>query len=151
MSAFRGFALTFILLSQSGLALAESTAAAIPKADLVQPAELAATLKSASAPKPLLLHVGFHVLFQQAHIPGSEYAGPASDPAGLKLLQDRVAKLPRTTAIVIYCGCCPWGDCPNIGTAYEALHALGFTKVKVLYVAHNFGADWVDQGYPVGK
>ena len=150
MKAFRCFAYAFILLSQAGIALAEPTSAsAIPKAALVQPAELAATLKNASAPKPLILHVGFHVLYQQVHIPGSEYAGPASDPAGLQLLRDRVRKLPRNTAIVIYCGCCPWGDCPNIAAAYEALRTLGFTKVKALYIAQNFGADWIDQGYPV--
>jgi hypothetical protein len=26
---------------------------------------------------------------------------------------------------------------------------MGFTNVKVLYLANNFGADWVDKGYPV--
>jgi len=31
------------------------------------------------------------------------------------------------------------------------LHAMGFTHVKVLYIANNFGADWVDKGYPVAK
>jgi hypothetical protein len=31
------------------------------------------------------------------------------------------------------------------------LHALGFTKVKFLYIANNFGADWVEKGYPVAK
>ena len=28
---------------------------------------------------------------------------------------------------------------------------MGFTNVKVLYLANNFGADWVDKGYPVAK
>jgi hypothetical protein len=26
---------------------------------------------------------------------------------------------------------------------------MGFTNVKVLYLANNFGADWADKGYPV--
>jgi hypothetical protein len=26
---------------------------------------------------------------------------------------------------------------------------LKFTQVSVLYIADNFGADWVDHGYPV--
>jgi hypothetical protein len=26
---------------------------------------------------------------------------------------------------------------------------MGFTNVKVLYIAQNFGADWVNKGYPV--
>jgi hypothetical protein len=28
---------------------------------------------------------------------------------------------------------------------------MGFSRVKVLYLANNFGADWVDKGYPVAK
>jgi hypothetical protein len=28
---------------------------------------------------------------------------------------------------------------------------MGFTNVKVLYIADNFGADWVERGYPVAK
>jgi rhodanese-related sulfurtransferase len=143
-------ALIFALLSAPAAAEAKS-ATSIPKADLVQPAELAASLKSTSTPKPLLLHVGFRVLYTQAHIPGSEFVGPASDEAGLKLLRNRVAKLPRDTAIVIYCGCCPWGDCPNMAAAYDALRALGFKQVKALYIADNFGTDWIDKGYPVAK
>lgn len=35
--------------------------------------------------------------------------------------------------------------------AYDALAKLGFTNVKVLYMANNFGADWVDKGYPIIK
>jgi thiosulfate/3-mercaptopyruvate sulfurtransferase len=144
------FALIFSLLSGPALA-APKPASSIPKAVLVQPAELAANLESASTPKPLLLQVGFHILYTQSHIPGSEFVGPASDEAGLQLLRNRVAKLPRDTAIVIYCGCCPWGDCPNIAAAYDALHSLGFKQVKVLYIADNFGTDWINKGYPVAK
>lgn len=152
MRAFLPFAFGFVLLSQSGPALAgQGSAASIPAAALIQPADLAASLKSPSGPKPLVLHVGFHVLYTQAHIPGSEYVGPASDEAGLQLLRNRVAKLPKDAAIVIYCGCCPWSDCPNIAAAYDALHALGFSRVKALYIANNFGANWIDQGYPVAK
>jgi hypothetical protein len=33
--------------------------------------------------------------------------------------------------------------------AYEQLLHLGFTNVKVLYIAQNFGQDWVQKGYPV--
>jgi hypothetical protein len=25
---------------------------------------------------------------------------------------------------------------------------MGFTNVKALYIANNFGTDWVDKGYP---
>jgi|SRR6267378_4264459 len=148
--ALHPFVLAFILLSQPGPALAQHIpAASIPAADVIQPADLAANLKSASAPKALILQVGFHALYAQAHIPGAEYVGAAGEDAGLQLLRNRVAKLTKDTAIVIYCGCCPWSHCPNIAAAHSALHALGFTQVKVLYIADNFADNWVNLGYPV--
>jgi hypothetical protein len=128
-----------------------AAAASIPEASLLQPAELAAMLNGASSAKPLVLQVGFRTLYDQAHVPGAEYAGPANTEAGLQGLRTRVAGLPRAAAIVIYCGCCPWSRCPNIAAAYDALHGLGFSNVKVMYVAENFGSDWVDKGYPTAK
>jgi thiosulfate/3-mercaptopyruvate sulfurtransferase len=150
LKALYAFAFAFILLSQPGVALAQhEPAASIAAPDLMQPADLAAILKNASAPKPLILQVGFRKLYAQAHIPNSEYVGAAGEDSGLQLLRNRVAKLTKDNAIVIYCGCCPWSHCPNIAAAYHALHALGFTQVKVLYIADNFGDDWVKLGYPV--
>jgi thiosulfate/3-mercaptopyruvate sulfurtransferase len=144
------FAVAFTLLSRPEPALAQhSPAASVPATDLIQPAELAANLKTASAPTPLILQVGFRTLYAQAHIPGSEYVGAAGEETGLRLLRERVRNLSKDTSIVIYCGCCPWSHCPNIAAAYHALHALGFTRLKVLYIADNFGDDWVDRGYPV--
>lgn len=125
-------------------------ASSIPASELIQPADLATTLRSGSA-KPLILQVGSHVLFAEDHIPGSEYAGPAGQDAGLQILKERVASLSKDAPIVLYCGCCPWERCPNIARAYELLHSEGFTHVKVLYIADNFGADWVSKGYPVAK
>jgi rhodanese-related sulfurtransferase len=126
-------------------------ASSIPAASLIQPGDLAAALRSASAPKPLILQVGFRTLYVQAHIPDAEFVGAASDDKGLRGLRERVAALPKDAAIVIYCGCCPWNRCPNVGEAFAALHALGFSQLKVLYIADNFGTDWVDKGYPVAK
>ena len=124
---------------------------AIPRALLVTPAELAKSLASTTAQKPLLLQVGPRSLYTQAHIPGSEFIGATSSEAGRQQLRQRVKGLPHKTSIVIYCGCCPWGHCPNIHPAYQELHSLGFSNVKVLYIADNFGTDWVDKGYPVAK
>jgi hypothetical protein len=33
--------------------------------------------------------------------------------------------------------------------AYTTLKAMGFSKLRALYIADNFGKDWVDKGYPV--
>jgi hypothetical protein len=121
----------------------------ISPAQLIQPEELNRMLQAKGADKPLVLQVGSHVLFAESHIQGSEYAGPGSQPSGLELLQQRVASLPKTTSIVLYCGCCPWNHCPNVGPAFKHLQDMGFSHVKVLYLANNFGADWVNKGYPV--
>ena len=123
---------------------------AIPQAQLITPQQLAKALQSAKQ-KPLLLQVGPHTLYAQAHIPGSEYMGAGSSDAGQQKLRERATALPHNTAIVIYCGCCPWDHCPNVHPAYQLLHSLGFTNVRVLYIGDNFGTDWVNKGYPVAK
>ncbi len=123
------------------------SATTIPTAQLIQPAELNKLLKGPASARPLVLQVGSHMLFEEAHIAGSEYAGPGATADGLNVLRARVKSLPHSKFIVIYCGCCPWTKCPNMGPAYQELHAMGFTRVKALYLADNFGADWVSQGY----
>ena len=123
----------------------------IPTSRLINPDELVKILQLAKGEKPLMIQVGSHVLYSQAHIPGSEYIGPATSENGLQQLRQRVQSLPRSKFIIIYCGCCPWSHCPNVKPADDALRALGFTNVRVLYVANNFGADWVEKGYPVAK
>jgi thiosulfate/3-mercaptopyruvate sulfurtransferase len=126
-------------------------ATSIPEARQVSIEELLKSLQPPEKDKPLIIQVGSHVLYSQAHIPGSEYIGPASSDAGIQRLRKRVESLPRTKLIVLYCGCCPWNHCPNVKPAYEALEALGFRNIKVLFIANNFGADWVDRGYPTAK
>jgi thiosulfate/3-mercaptopyruvate sulfurtransferase len=126
-------------------------ASLIPASRLVNPDQLVKILQSGTSEKPLMLQVGSHVLYTQAHIPGSEYIGPASSEIGLQSLRKRVESLPRNKFIVLYCGCCPWSHCPNVKPADDALNAMGFTNVKILYIANNFGADWVEKGYPLAK
>ena len=52
----------------------------------VKPADLAATL-AGTGEKPMLLHVGFQVLYRGGAIPGSRYVGPGSTPEGLESLR----------------------------------------------------------------
>lgn len=118
---------------------------------LIQPDELASMVQSPKGVSPLIFQVGYRVLYLQAHVPRSEYVGPASQPEGIQRLRKRVKALPRTQYIVVYCGCCPWSKCPNTDPAYKELRSLGFRNVKLLYIADNFGKDWVDKGYPVEK
>jgi thiosulfate/3-mercaptopyruvate sulfurtransferase len=145
----------FVFVIGVGLALGSAAlayqASRIPASRLINPDELVKILQSAQNEKPLVIQVGFHVLYSQAHIPGAEYVGAASTESGLQALRTRVESLPRDKFIVLYCGCCPWNHCPNVEPADDALRAMGFTRVKVLYIANNFGTDWVDKGYPTVK
>jgi hypothetical protein len=130
---------------------APGSAFSIPQDQLLQPDALNRLLREAGAEKPLVLQVGSHVLFAEAHPPGTEYAGPGSQPAGIQLLHNRVNALSRKKLIVLYCGCCPWNRCPNVGPAFAKMREMGFTNVKVLYLADNFGTNWGEKGYPVEK
>jgi thiosulfate/3-mercaptopyruvate sulfurtransferase len=130
---------------------AAAQATAIPASRQISPEDLVNRLRNSGNEKPLMIQVGSHVLYAQAHIPGSEYIGPASTEAGLQQLRKRVESLPRTKSIILYCGCCPWSHCPNVKPADDALRALGFSNVKVLYISDNFGTNWVDKGYPTAK
>ena len=155
MSLAIQFRQRLLILGTAAIALAASAiayqASLIPASRLINSEELVKALQAAKSEKPLMIQVGSHVLYTQAHIPGSEYIGPASTESGLQSLRKRVEPLPRNKFIVLYCGCCPWNHCPNVKPADDALHAIGFTHVKVLYIADNFGADWVERGYPVAK
>jgi rhodanese-related sulfurtransferase len=121
----------------------------IDAAHQIAPEQLAKQLQSSKT--PLLLNVGPYALYQQAHIQGSEYIGAASSEEGRAKLRERVKSLPHNANIVLYCGCCPWDHCPNVRPALAELRQMGFSNVKVLYVANNIGADWVDKGYPTEK
>jgi len=132
----------------AGLLLAAVLFAADPwtDRDVVQPEQLAKDLKT-----PLVIHVGFDVLYRSSHIAGTQYAGPATAPKGVADLKKAVAGQPKDRDIVLYCGCCPMDKCPNIRPAFEVLHQMGFTHVRVLSIPVNLKTDWIDKGYPTDK
>ena len=118
---------------------------------LISPEDLLKVIQSPGGEKPLILNVGPWLLYRQAHIPEAEFIGPGSDKQALERLRTRVKTLAHNKAIVLYCGCCPWNHCPNVRPAFKELSTMGFTNVKVLYIAGNIGTDWVDKGYPTIK
>ena len=83
--------------------------------------------------------------------PGSQYTAPASKAEGLATLEKLVAKLPRNQEIVIYCGCCPWDNCPNIRPAFRALKDMGFSNLKVLEIRERLFDNWTAKGFPIVK
>src|SRR5581483_8006374 len=145
-----GLSLLLALVSISMVAQSAAPASQIPGTSLINPSEVAA-LVQAKAQKPVILQVGSHVLFQQAHVVGSEYVGAASTPEGRQQLRKRVSSLPKDQLIVLYCGCCPWEHCPNVKPAYDEVHGMGYTNVKVMFIQNNFGTDWVEKGFPTAK
>ena len=118
---------------------------------VLQPEALAKTLSSPAAGKPLVICVGFRILYEGGHIVGAKFAGPASNAEGIEALKREVKDLPRNKQIVLYCGCCPWKRCPNVRPAFQTLEELGFTNVKVLSIPENFREDWIAKGYPIEK
>src|ERR1041385_4218355 len=122
----------------------------VPAASRIQPDELVTAMKSGGQ-KPAVLYVGPKAFYAQGHIPGSDYIGPVGKPNGLAELRTRVASLPKSMPVVIYCGCCPWDHCPNIRPAFAELKKEGFSNVRVLYLATSFGVDWKDKGLPVAS
>jgi thiosulfate/3-mercaptopyruvate sulfurtransferase len=110
---------------------------------LMEPSELAAVIKTNKA-YPLIFSVG-----PGATIPGSKDIGMVKDADHLQKLKDALANLSKDTAIVIYCGCCPFERCPNVRPAIQVLKDLNFTNYKLLNLPDNIKIDWIDKGYPV--
>lgn len=118
---------------------------------LIEPEKLAKVLSDSLTEKPLILHVGVPFQFVNAHIPGAKHTGMASTSKGIESLKKEVKELPRDKKIILYCGCCPWKECPNVRPAFKVMQEMGFTKVKVLYISKNFQKDWIDKKFPIEK
>jgi hypothetical protein len=144
------------LLIASALALllpgsCAKPAATIQQADLIQIDELAAALADSTAIRPALVHVGFEPLYRSGHIPGSKYVGAASKPEGRARLKQYLSTLPADQPVVIYCGCCPWTDCPNVRPAFQVAKEAGRNNIRVLYVTGHLESDWIAKGLPTVK
>lgn len=113
---------------------------------LMDPAQLAATIKNPNAHQPIILCVGPGAL-----IKNSIDIGPAHQPDNLGKLKAELAKLPKDADIVLYCGCCPFVHCPNIRPAFRLLNEMRFTHAKLLNLSTNIKVDWINKGYPVNN
>jgi thiosulfate/3-mercaptopyruvate sulfurtransferase len=118
---------------------------------LIRPQELVKSLSAATGEKPLVICVTFPFLYQGGHIVGSKFAGPGKTPEGIQALKHEVEGLLRDKQIVLYCGCCPWKDCPNIRPAFHTVQEWGFKNVRALYLPTNFRQDWIAKGFPIEK
>jgi Rhodanese-like domain len=115
----------------------------------------AATLvKEISGPanvRPTIVSVSPHALYLGGHIPGAIYEGPGFSAQAIEGLKRWARQLPRSTNLVVYCGCCPLVHCPNLRPAFRALQSMGFTHLRALILPTNFYTDWYAKGYPTAK
>ncbi len=131
---------------------AASTGGPWTDAETVSPATLASELTTAGpGEKPVVVYTGPAFLFKLGRIPGAVAHGPASTPEGLSDLETWARTLPHASSVVIYCGCCPLRNCPNLRPSFEALRGMGFARLRVLILPTSFGADWADKGLPVER
>jgi rhodanese-related sulfurtransferase len=152
-----GLLLLPVVLALGLAACARNTAGTASSSELwgensVKPADLVAELANASgADKPTVVCTAPPFLYRAGHVPGAILHGPMTSPSVINELTAWAQPLPRSSNIVIYCGCCPMEQCPNIRPAYKVLKDLGFTRVRVLVLSDNFATDWVSRGYPIEK
>lgn len=116
----------------------------------VQPNDLVKELADAKS-APTVVFVGFQRLYTAGHIKGAQFHGSGGSAEGLAQLKTWSASLPRSTNLVIYCGCCPLERCPNLRPAFTTLHEMGFTKLRALILPTSFAADWAEKGLPYEK
>ena len=151
--AFAALAVTFVVAAASGTR-GEGTptvAAEWRNARQISAAELAKRISGPAKTRPVVLQIGFRVLYDGGHIPGAIFAGPASTAEGLAKLKAVTEKIPHNKEVILYCGCCPWEKCPNIHPAYDELRRMGFSRVVVLLIPRDFAHDWIGQGFPVTR
>jgi hypothetical protein len=113
---------------------------------LMPPAELAKVINDINAHQPIVFSIG-----PVAIVRGSIDIGAAKEKGNLKKLKEQLKNLPKDTAIVIYCGCCPFEHCPNIRPAFKLLNEMKFTNHKLLNLPKNIKVDWIDKGFPMNE
>ena len=111
---------------------------------LMMPETLAAIINDSVSVKPLIISIGPVGL-----IKGAIKVGPANEKEYLNELKKLLSKEDRKRNIVIYCGCCPFKNCPNIRPAFSLLNSMKFVNHKLLNLPLNLKVDWINHGYPM--
>jgi hypothetical protein len=117
----------------------------------VDPATLAKEISGSRGSRPVVVSVSPHALYLGGHIPGAVFQGPGFNAQAIEGLKHWAQHLPRSTDLVVYCGCCPLVHCPNLRPAFRALQSMGFTHLRALILPTNFYTDWYSKGYPTAK
>jgi rhodanese-related sulfurtransferase len=112
---------------------------------LMEPSVLAGKL-AGKEKKPVVFDIGPSGLIQTAI-----EIGPGQEGKNIEHLKKELIKLDKSTEVVVYCGCCPFKNCPNIRPAFEALNQAGFKNASLLNLSENLRVDWIAKGYPMAQ
>jgi hypothetical protein len=112
--------------------------------DLIEPSALAAIISNPKANQPKIFNIGV-----VDNIRGAINMGGVSEKENLQKLNNALSKLPKSTFLVVYCGCCPFERCPNIRPAVNLIKTMGFTNGRLLNLPTNLKQNWVDKGFPL--
>ena len=82
-------------------------------------------------------------------IPNSIGVGECRYEKNLNILKNHLLSFSKDSEIILYCGCCPFKDCPNIRPAFSLLNSLGYKNHKLLNIRNNIKTDWIDMKYPI--
>ena len=82
-------------------------------------------------------------------IPNSIGVGECRYEKNLNILKNHLLSFSKDSEIILYCGCCPFKDCPNIRPAFSLLNSLGYKNHKLLNIRNNIKTDWIDMNYPI--
>ncbi len=110
---------------------------------LMEPSVLASKLASPEK-HPLIFDIGPSGIIKEA-----VEIGPGQEKNNIDKLKLALSKQDRSREVVIYCGCCPFKNCPNIRPAFEALNEAGFKNSYLLNLSQNLRVDWIAKGYPM--
>lgn len=138
--------ISIFALYANGCNKSDSTGEPWTKDQLMEPSVPAQMLNDPYAKVPLILDIGSF-----GGIKNSVRIGAAREKANVEKLRQFLSNQPKDADIVIYCGCCPFADCPNIRPAFNVLNDMGFTNAKLLNLPRNLKTDWSDKGYPMAR
>jgi hypothetical protein len=112
-------------------------------AQLIEPSTLAAMLAKPGK-HPVIINIG-----PAGSIPEAIEIDAVKEPENMKRFEELIKTLDKNTETIIYCGCCPFKNCPNIRPAFSALVNAGFKKPELLNLKENLKVDWISKGYPM--
>lgn len=133
-----------IIISLNYFSCAQNAKEPWLESQLMQPDELAKIIIDKNSKIPLIFSIGYDAI-----IKGSIEIGTLTKQENLDKLQKELSKLQADENIIIYCGCCPFKNCPNIRPAFQLLNKMKFSNARLLNLPYNIKVDWIDKGFPV--